>query len=116
MNFLKIIFIAISKIYINFSKGEEDWFYLPVLIISSVIGFNLLILLMHFLSISFLYPIIFIIVLYFLLILLFGKFKKRKTFIKDYKLSKWNYFFIVLFFIIDIAILIYSLNTTRVDI
>ena len=114
MNFLNIIFIAISKIYLKFSSNSEDWFYLPILIISFITGLNLFIFSMLFAKISYLYPIIFTIILYFLLILYFGKFKKKKSVIKNYELTSLNYFFIILFIVFDVVLLIYSLNTSRI--
>ena len=40
---LDLFFIYFSKLYVKFSKREDDWFYLPLLIISFIFCFNLFI-------------------------------------------------------------------------
>ncbi|GEM_PF-6791481 len=110
---LNVFFVIISKLYIKFSNRENDWFYLPILILSFLISINILTLSMLFIKVHLAIMIFFVFLLFFVLIIYYKKFKDNKLLVINYKLSKWNYIFTLMFLIVDFLFLFYMLKYVR---
>jgi len=110
---LEILFVFISKLYIKFSNRENDWYYLPIVVISFLISFNLQIIAALFINLHPAILIIVIIISFFILIFYFQKFRDNKSEIINYNLTKWNYIFVCIFLILDFILLRYIINYAR---
>ena len=88
MKILQLYFILLSKLYVRFSKRKNDWYYMPVMILSSLFGLNTFVLTSIFLKVNPYYFIVAIIFCFFTLSFYFGRFAKNKEFVENFKLSK----------------------------
>jgi hypothetical protein len=114
MKILELYFILFSKLYVKFSKREDDWFYLPLMIISTIFCYNILIISLLFVDISPYYIIALIAILFFVLIYVFSpKRAKGKSYVRNYKLSTYTILILVTFLLIDFYGLLQIMNYNR---
>lgn len=106
----------ICKLYLKFTKKDnEDWFYMPLLIMSCLFTFNIYILALFFLELkreNALIAFALFILLYFILIFRFSK-MKNKEFILNFNLNRRSYYLIFSIIILDFLFLISILNYVR---
>lgn len=111
MKILHLYFILFSKLYIKFSKREDDWFYMPLLILTFLITLNILNISFLFFKPLFYLVVVISILVYILLILLFSSLKdKGKEFVKNYTLSNKVISLLVFLLIVDFVILFVPSN------
>lgn len=112
MDILDKIFISIAKIYIFFFKeNEEQWFYLPLLMIGLIISFDTMCISLLLITI----PVYYYVILFFVVsFLLYFKFEKI-TFelVKRYEMSLKIRFLIYSLIIINFLIMFFLLNYIR---
>ena len=114
MKIIKLYFILFSKLYVKFSKGKEDWFYLPLLIISFIICLNIFIISSYFIEYRPYYIIALLFLLYFVLIIKFSPEKSfGKNYIRNFNLSSKTLFLLSFLLIIDFFGVFIILNKTR---
>lgn len=114
MKILELYFVLFSKLYVKFSKKEDDSFYIPLLILSFIICLNLLIVSLLFYNINLYYFGALYFIIYFSLIFLLGYIRpKGKDYIRNYTLSKKTLFFLIFLLIVDFFIVFKTLNYTR---
>ena len=114
MKIIELYFILFSKLYVKYSKKKDDWFYLPLLIISFIFSSNIFIISMLFVDISPYYAIGLNIFIYFILILVLGsKREKGKSYVRNYTLSKRIILILIILLVIDFYVLAKILNHTR---
>ena len=113
MKILQLYFILLSKLYVRFSKRENDWYYMPLMILSSLLGLNTFVFTSIFLKVSPYYFIGAIIFCFFTLSFYFGRFAKNKEFVENFKLSKQTKILLVLGICLNIFTIVMTLNYIR---
>ena len=113
MKILQLYFILLSKLYVRFSKRKNDWYYMPVMILSSLFGLNTFVLTSIFLKVNPYYFIVAIIFCFFTLSFYFGRFAKNKEFVENFKLSKQTKILLVLGICLNIFTIVMTLNYIR---
>ena len=113
MKILQLYFILLSKLYVKFSKRENDWYYMPLMILSSLLGFNAFVFTSIFLNVNPYYFIGIIIICFFTLSFFFGRFAKNKEFVENFKLSKQTKILLVIGICINIFAIVITLNYVR---
>lgn len=113
--YFKILYIFFSKLYIKFSssKKNDDWYYMPLLIISSLFGYNFFVLSSFFIKYNTksLYIIIVLILLFFVFLSFLTK--KDRQEVVEYQLSIKNKLVIILFLLVNLCLLIYSIRLIK---
>jgi len=114
MKILELYFIILSKLYVKFSNGKEDWFYLPILILSFIIVSNIFIFSMLYWNINPFLIVGLVFILFFILIFLFSKRKYiDKNYVKLYRLNMKTKMILIFSILIDFYILFRILNYIR---
>ena len=103
MKLLELYFVLFSKLYVKFSDRENDWFYLPIIIISFLICINIYVISSIFLSVNIYYIIGLFVTFYFVLIFfLSSKRTIGKEYIRNYKFSNLILALIIFSLVIDL--------------
>lgn len=118
MKILELYFILFSKLYVKFSHGKEDWFYLPLFLISFISCLNIFIVSLLCCNSSPYYILGLVFLCFFGLILLCKHIKiKGKDYVRKYVLIKKILFLLILLLFIDFYGLVKILNyTTEINI
>jgi membrane-bound ClpP family serine protease len=99
---------------VKFSSRKDDWFYLPLLILSFILGLNLLIISFLFTKLNLYFVFGIILLIYFILILILSSKKtKGKDYVRDYKLTRNTISILILGLFINFYGLFKILNHTR---
>ena len=103
MKLLELYFVLFSKLYVKFSDRENDWFYLPIIIISFLICINIYVISSIFLSVNIYYIIGLFVTFYFVLIFFLSSTRtKGKEYIRNYKFSNLILALIIFSLVIDL--------------
>lgn len=114
MKILELYFILFSKLYVKFSKKKDDWFYLPLLIISFIGCLNIFIISLLFWNNSPYYIFGLVFLSFFGLIFWFSGIKiKGKNYVRKYVLIKKIMFLLIFLLLIDFYVLVKILNYNR---
>jgi hypothetical protein len=114
MKILELYFVLFSKLYVKFSKTKDDWFYIPLWIISLVICLNLLILSLLIYKISIYYFVALYFITYFILVIFLRYIRiSGKKYVNNYLLSKNTLFILIFLLVADFFIIFKTLNYTR---
>ena len=114
MKYLDIVFIAIAKLYINFYKEKDDeWFYLPLMMINLCITLIVMSLSFFFIDIEFFYYLILIFLIAYMLNSRFEKISYED--VKNSNLTIKKRLLIYLFIIIVLSFSIFLVHLSRIN-
>jgi len=113
MKIFQLYFIFFSKLYVRFSKGKDDWYYMPLMIMSSLLGFNVFVFVSVFEKVNPYYIIGATIVCYIVLSFFFGRFAKNKEFVENFRLPKKTKILLILGICINISVIVKTMNYVR---
>ena len=110
--YLELLFIFLSKIYIFFNKNKNDnWIIFPILIMSTLITFNIEVLSFFLINLSIYYFVAIFIILIILLHVLFKN--VEYVYVSDFEMANKTKSLILVLILLDIIICFVFLNIAR---